>query len=125
MLKTPFENDPFALVWLAFKNLYPERDCTCFWDPELGEDEEDGQPVYGATDYDSDTDSYVVLVSSNTLTVKDAVEILAHELAHVAVGGDMGHGPIWEEAFDAIFKEYNRIGEEMFGTILEEREGIE
>lgn len=115
LLRTPFENDPFALVWRAFKNLYPERDCTCYWDPELS-NTEDGEPVYGATDYDAETDSFVVLVSSNTLTVKDSVEILAHELAHVAVGEGAGHGPLWEEAFEAIFQEYNRIGDEMFGV---------
>ena len=46
--------------------------------------------------------------------VLDAVEILSHELAHVAVGADHEHDEVWEAAFDAIFKEYNRIGDEMF-----------
>ncbi len=50
------------------------------------------------------------------LRVADAVEILAHELAHVAVGSDEEHGKAWEEAFDAIHNEFDRIGNEMFGT---------
>ena len=43
------------------------------------------------------------------------VETLAHELAHVAVGVEHEHDAVWEEAFDKIFAEYNRLGEEMFG----------
>lgn len=43
------------------------------------------------------------------------VETFAHELAHVAVGPEHEHDDVWEAAFDAIFKEYNRIGDELFG----------
>lgn len=31
-MQTPFENDTFSLVWQAFKNLYPDKDCKCYWD---------------------------------------------------------------------------------------------
>ena len=44
----------------------------------------------------------------------DAVEVLAHELAHVAVGIEHDHDEVWQEAFDKIFEEYNRIGNQMF-----------
>ena len=44
-----------------------------------------------------------------TIPVEDATEILAHELAHAAVGLDHDHDAEWEKAFDAIFDEYNRI----------------
>jgi len=27
---TPFANDIFALIWQAFKNLYPDKECECF-----------------------------------------------------------------------------------------------
>ena len=38
------------------------------------------------------------------------VEILAHELAHVAVGPGHDHDGLWEEAFENIYQEYNNIG---------------
>lgn len=38
----------------------------------------------------------------------------AHELAHVAVGVEHDHDEVWQEAFDKIFEEYNRIGSQMF-----------
>ena len=114
MLQSPFGNDMFAMVWKAFKNQYPGRDCTCFWEPEIRY-AEDGSEVYGLTDYNEETGEYTVFVNPTALNVSDAVEILAHELAHVAAGIDKGHGPEWEAAYDAIFEEYNRIGVEMFG----------
>ena len=42
------------------------------------------------------------------------VETFAHELAHVAVGPEHEHDEVWEATFDAIFKEYNRLGDLMF-----------
>lgn len=42
-------------------------------------------------------------------------ETLGHELAHVAVGPEHEHDEVWKAAFDAIFDEYNKIGDEMFG----------
>ena len=34
-LVSPFVNDPFALVALAFKNLYPEREYAAYFAPEV------------------------------------------------------------------------------------------
>lgn len=72
----------------------------------------DGKPVYGLTDF-ADDGSVAVFVKPS-LEVADAVEILAHELAHVAVGIEHDHDEVWQEAFDKIFEEYNRIGNQMF-----------
>ena len=94
---TPFENDIFALIWKAFKNLYPDKKCKCFWEPQIREDES-GNEVFVRPD----------------LNVSDAGEILAHELAHVAVGVAHEHDEAWENAFEAIFQEYNKIGNALF-----------
>ncbi len=110
-MKTPFKNDMFALIWQAFKNLYPGKECECFWEPRIREDE-NGNNVFGLTDFGEDG-SVVVFVRPD-LEVAVAGEILAHELAHVAVGVEHDHDTAWEEAFDAIFTEYNKIGDEMF-----------
>lgn len=108
---TPFENDIFALIWQAFKNLYPDKECKCFWEPRIHEDEH-GDEVFGFTDF-GDDGSVVVFVRPD-LEVSDAGEIFAHELAHVAVGVDHEHDEAWENAFDAIFQEYNRICDSLF-----------
>ena len=110
-LIAPFQNDMFAMVWGAFKKLYPDKDCEIYWEPQI-RDEEDGKPVYGLTDF-ADDGSVAVFVEPS-LEVADAVEVLAHELAHVAVGVEHDHDEVWQEAFDKIFEEYNRIGNQMF-----------
>ena len=109
-MKTPFENDPFALVWMAFKNLYPDKDCICYFD--VLENAEDGYEVFGQTQFQDDRTIYVFVDAR--LKITDATEIFAHELAHVAAGSNVHHEKPWQDAFDAIFKEYNRIGDEMF-----------
>lgn len=110
-LIAPFQNDMFAMVWGAFKKLYPDKDCEIYWEPQI-RDEEDGKPVYGLTDF-ADDGSVAVFVKPS-LEVADAVEVLAHELAHVAVGVEHDHDEVWQETFDKIFEEYNRIGSQMF-----------
>lgn len=110
-MRTPFKNDTFSLVWKAFKNLYPDKDCKCYWDV-IEDKTEDGHEVYGCTYFG--TDEGVTVVVTPTLPICDATEIFAHELAHVAVGSNEEHSNAWKAAFDAIFTEYNRIGDEMF-----------
>ena len=110
-MSTPFENDIFALIWQAFKNLYPDKECKCFWEPRIHEDEHGGE-VFGFTDFGEDG-SVAVFVRPD-LDVSTAGEILAHELAHVAVGIEHDHDETWENAFDAIFQEYNKIGNALF-----------
>lgn len=111
-METPFVNDPFSLVYQAFRNLYPEKECEAFWEPKI-RDSENGEKAYGLTDF-GDDGSVVVFVDSD-LKVTDAVEILAHELAHVGAGIEHDHDEAWEAAFNGIFREYNRIAEELFG----------
>lgn len=110
-LTTAFQNDMFAMVWGAFKRLYPDKNCEIYWEPQI-RDAEDGKPAYGMTDF-ADDGSVAVFVKPS-LEVADAVEVLAHELAHVAVGVEHDHDEVWQEAFDKIFEEYNRIGSQMF-----------
>ena len=110
-MESPFENDIFALIWQAFKNLYPEKECRCLWEPNI-RDAEDGMECWGVTDFGED--GTVMVFVKPTMHVTDAAEILAHELAHVAVGLGHDHDESWEQAFDDIFNEYNRIGDELY-----------
>lgn len=104
---SPFTNDPFALVYMAFKNLYPDKNCECFFGGVSGNEH------YGETVFEEN--GHVTVYINETLTIRNAIEILAHELAHVAVGEtEETHGKEWEEAFEAIFKEYERIVSNLF-----------
>lgn len=122
-MENPFANDMFALVWKAFQRLYPNKECVCYWADEI-EPDEDGKPVYGATTFCEDGEVQITIDAK--LTVQDAVEVFSHELAHVAVGiiGDGSdkkqatyHGEEWEKAYDAIFKQYDLICNELFGEM--------
>ena len=107
-MRTPFSNDMFSLVYMAFRNLYPDKECRCRWAPSM-ESADDGSEVFGATTFAED--GLVFIDISARLTVGDAVEVFAHELAHVAAGrSDEEHNQDWQDAFDAIFIEYERIG---------------
>lgn len=112
-MNTPFENDPFAMVHQAFQNLYPGKGCRILWEPQI-RPQENGEPAYGLTDFGDD--GQVIVFVSPGLVVTDAVEILAHELAHVAAGVEHDHDDVWEAAFEEIFQEYNRIGDELYGN---------
>ena len=104
---SPFENDPFPLVAQAFKNLYPDKKYTAYWEPEIHSEEPGDKKPYGITDFGED--GTVCVFVDPKISVIDAVEIFAHELAHVAVGIDHDHDDVWEFAFHAIFTEYHRI----------------
>lgn len=116
-LANPFINDPFALVWTAFKNLYPDKTCSVWYDQHQSDhhDEE-----YGFTHFPDDgSEPSVFIYAEHSMNIQ--VETFAHELAHVAVGAEHEHDGVWEAAFDAIFREYNRIGDELFGKPEEGR----
>ena len=110
-MESPFVNDGCAIVYLAFKSLYPEKRVVCGLDNNVYAD--DGTEVWGMTTDPRDGGDMVVTVSANQ-NVNCMIETLAHELAHVAVGVEHEHDEVWEQAFDALFSEYNRIGDEMF-----------
>ena len=110
-MESPFVNDGCALVFKAFKNLYPEKKCVCALDNNLYT--ADGTEVWGLTTDPQDGSELVVMVSANQ-NVNCMIETLAHELAHVAVGVKHEHDEHWDAAFEAIFEEYNRLGDEMF-----------
>ena len=100
-----------ALIDKAFKSLYPGKEYRACIEPDITDDQ--GEKAYGITIFYED-ETPIVAISAE-LAIKDAAEVFAHELAHVAAGEGAGHGKEWEEAFENISKEYQRIGEEMFG----------
>lgn len=105
---SPFTNDPFVLIAKAFHNLFPDRQYTAEISP-------DPMDAYGVTIFSNDGQPpHIQIVSS--INLNQAMEVFAHELAHVAVGISHQHDDEWEAAFNQINTEYNRIGEDLFGN---------
>lgn len=104
-MTNPFKMDQFAFVWEAFHNLYPGKECECYL--ASPEDDGTGRPGRGIASFEDD--GGIIVLIDPTLSVQDAVEVLAHELAHVAVGPEAEHGEAWESAFEAIHQEYDRL----------------
>lgn len=101
-----FKNDPFAAVVQAYKEHYPDAPMPdeIVWGRTV---DENGEDVAGVTVL---TDSgKIQVVISPDIPVYGAVEVLAHELAHVRVGLDAGHGPRWERCFENIARSYRNI----------------
>ena len=106
-----FINSPFAILDEAFRSLYPDKKYKACIEPSIKDDE--GNRVFGFTQF-SKGETPVIAISAE-LNIMDATEIFAHELAHVAAGEGAGHGERWDEEFQRIFDEYNRIGKGRFG----------
>lgn len=106
-----FVNSPFKILDEAFRGLYPDKKYKACIEPSIKDDE--GNRVFGFTQF-SKGETPVIAISAE-LSITDATEIFAHELAHVAAGEGAGHGERWDEEFQRIFDEYNRIGRERFG----------
>ena len=113
-MENPFKIDPFAMEYEAYERLY-SKECTVNWYSDDIEQEIDGREcnVFGFT-YFPEEGKPEIYINVNA-SVRIALETLAHEFAHVAVGADEDHGPEWKEAFENIHKEYKKIGAELFG----------
>lgn len=61
----------------------------------------------GATNFPDDKGRVQVRLRPD-MAIGDSLSVLAHELAHVIVGKDGGHGPEWEKTYADIHEEYTR-----------------
>lgn len=112
LLKSPFLNDPSALVALAFETEYPGKE----YEAILVEKIEDagGIEMVGCTTYPDDGSLPLIEVAAH-IPAGAVPEILAHELAHVVTPGD-DHGPEWKAAFERIYSKYNELALARFGN---------
>lgn len=121
MKPSPFRNDPFSAVADVFEALYPGHHYNAFLssEPMFEEDAngDAGKEFYGYTAF-SDDGSVAEIVVYGGIALTDAVEVFAHELAHVAVGpnAEEEHGEAWKAAFEAIHAEYTRRADQ--GALL-------
>jgi hypothetical protein len=94
-----FEN-PLYTVLQAALDVFPDLDCIVFFADGLEE-------KLGQAEFPDDGGRPIIQIGME-LPIGPSIEILAHELAHVAVGTDCDndHGPEWESAFARIHAAY-------------------
>jgi len=108
--------DPFKIVIEAFEKLHPDKTA----DVVFGEGMYEKVGAYGET-FMPDAGGPPVITIDTITPIDGAVEVLAHELAHVAAGIDAGHGEAWEAEFEAINQEYTRIADAWQNTHRQEK----
>ena len=111
-----FKNSPFEILNIAFKRLFSNIKYNAYFEPNI-EQHSDGDTIYGLTNFDSNGE-ITILIDAN-LSINIAVEIFAHELAHAGVGEGHLHDEVWVKAFNDLFNEYNKIGNEIFLSEVE------
>ena len=96
-----FLNDPISDIIAIVERLYPDIEAEVQIVSE--------QEVPGEVVFPEDETTPLISVRGD-IPYEAVLEILAHELAHVAVGygNEEEHGPLWEAAFDRIHREYMR-----------------
>lgn len=107
-----FKNCPFQMLDVCFKKLFPGVNYEAHFHPDLKDD--NGEDVYGLTNFTND--GKIEILIGVQLPINDTVETFAHELAHAGVGADHEHDDVWAKAFDDLFDEYNKLGEEIWGS---------
>lgn len=115
-----FKNSPFEMLDIAFKRLFPNVKYTAYFEPDI-RDDSNGEKVCGLTDFSDDGE--ITIFIDTDLSINNSVEIFAHELAHAGVGVEHEHDEVWEKAFDDLFEEYNKIGDEMFSNNINAPKG--
>ena len=104
-----FKNSPFEILNVAFERLFPNVKYNAYFGVL---DDENGESICGLTNF-KDNGEIAILINTD-LSIQNATEIFAHELAHAGVGKEHEHDEVWEKAFNDLFKEYKKIGSEIF-----------
>lgn len=96
-------NDPFRMLLEVMEENYPDAKC----DIHFGDILTDGVETFGCTVFPEEKGEEPIIVEVHpSLSLQDATEILAHELAHVVAGEEADHGKEWKEVFDNIHKKF-------------------
>lgn len=100
-------NDPFRILIEACRRLYPDLVAEIYFMPgnQLKKLEEG---ALGITNFPDDGGTAEIFIKAEQ-TLEQAVDIMAHELAHVAAGPEAEHGPEWEDAYENLYRKYHEI----------------
>jgi hypothetical protein len=70
--------------------------------------------AWGETFFPDDGSTPVISIDAE-IPVSAAIEIIAHELSHLAAGVDAGHSEAWEKEFEEIFQRWDKMSKESEG----------
>lgn len=100
--------DPLSDIAQAFQNLWPHKSANiCIQPLESMQGKRTKRRIFGHTRWTRGAHPQVyVEIRQPYIGIMD---ILSHELAHVAAGYKAAHGPKWRKAYRAIHEEYERI----------------
>lgn len=104
-INMPF--NPFTVAIECAEALWPDLDCDIVFAESIENEDGSKHECFGMTEFHDDGERPTVVVLA-TMPLQGVVEVLCHELAHVATPHDEDHGEVWQAAFDAIHKEYVR-----------------
>ena len=97
-----FINDPFERLINIVNEDY-DIDCLVC----IGEEMTDGQNTWGCTLFPDDG-SIPIIEIHHSLSLSDAIEVMAHEFAHIIAGSDAEHDDEWEKVFSEIHEKFNK-----------------
>ena len=100
-----FDLNPFDALIQIFQEKYPEINAEIFFASDIEKHTEPG--VHGVTNFPDDGTEPFILISTK-ISVESAIEVLAHELAHLAIGPDteQEHCKNWESVFNWLHEQY-------------------
>jgi Zn-dependent peptidase ImmA (M78 family) len=116
-----YDINPFEIILEVVNRCYPTFDAKISFVPE--EDFEEMMKRWGATDtevkeacgvtmFDDECKTTIICINAS-IPCYAAVEVIAHEVAHVVAGVDAEHGEKWENEFNKIHIEYSKSHSEM------------
>lgn len=98
--------DPVSILLEAFNNLFEDKDAIIQYDPKIRKRFIFG--YWGVTFFPDDGGVPIISVSPH-LPLNHTIEIIAHELSHVAAGYNQHHNKVWADCFEKLHLEHNRI----------------
>lgn len=115
-----YDIDPFHIILDAVNDLFPGVDAgISFQTPDQFQELYDrlapikgkkvpGKDLCGFCVWDADGKTPLIVVNQN-IPCFAAVEIIAHEVAHLVAGPEAEHGKEWEKVFKKIRKHYGKL----------------
>lgn len=114
-MKPEIVADPFQMIIDCFHEMFPGKYCQIFWtDKKSLRKSTKQKKALGVTEFPDDGTFPVVWVCCDQ-TVMQAMDILSHELAHVAAGTEADHGPEWEKIYANLYEAYCQKMKDRFG----------
>lgn len=103
---------PFELMLKVFEEKYPEIDCAIVWAENLKRE----TGAWGTTEFGK-----TILINIDIdLPIRNAPEVLGHELAHAAAGPNAGHSEEWKQIFEELRVLFNEAMKAEDDSFLQE-----